>query len=251
MPAGACTASRLYESGMLEKAAGGVMRPGGLELTARAMDYCAFAAGANLVDVGCGAGLTVEFLREAYGLNAMGFDSSSVIVERGLHRNPQLPLRQASGENLPLADGAMDGVLVECVLSAMADKQRAMAEFHRVLAPDGRLIITDLYARQSAVTSEMGLPATSCLAGMKTREQLGLLLKEAGFSIEVWKDHTPKLSEFVIRMIMEHGSMQPFWECQNSDARLVQGAIKASKPGYFLLIARKTREFAEGDSHEW
>jgi hypothetical protein len=51
-------------------------------------------------------------------------------------------------------------------------------------------------------------------------------------------------------MIMEHGSMQPFWECEKSDSRLIQGAIKESKPGYFLLIARKTQEFAEGNSHE-
>jgi SAM-dependent methyltransferase len=250
MPAGACTGGRLYESGILEKAAGGVMRPGGLELTARALDYCAFAAGANLVDVGCGAGVTVEFLREAYGFNAIGFDSSPAIVERGLRRNPQLPLQQASGESLPLADGAMEGVLVECALSAMADKPRAMAEFHRVLGPDGRLIVTDLYARQAAVTDEMGLSATSCLAGMKTREQLDRLLDEAGFGIEVWEDHTPKLNEFVILMIMEHGSMQPLWDCENSNPRLIQGAIKESKPGYFLLIARKTREFAEGNSHE-
>jgi ubiquinone/menaquinone biosynthesis C-methylase UbiE len=235
---------------MLEKAAGGVMRPGGLELTARALDYCAFAAGASLVDVGCGAGLTVEFLRETYGLNAMGVDLSAITIERGLRRNPRLPLRQASGENLPLADGAMYGVLIECAWSAMVDKPGAMAEFHRVLAPGGRLIVTDLYARRAAVTAGMGLPAASCLAGMKTREQLDLLLDEAGFGIEVWEDHTPKLSEFVIRMIMEHGSMQPFWECENSDSHVIQGVIKESKPGYFLLIARKTREFAEGDSHE-
>jgi SAM-dependent methyltransferase len=250
MPAGECTGGRLYESGVLEKAAGGVMRPGGLELTARALDYCAFAAGANLVDVGCGAGVTVEFLREAYGLNAMGVDSSAVIVERGLRRNPQIPLRQASGERLPFAAGAMDGVVVECVLSAMADKREAMAEFNRVLGPGGRLIVTDLYARQAAVTGEMGLPPTSCLAGMRTQEQLARLVEEAGFSIEVWEDHTPKLSEFVIRMIMEHGSMQPFWECEKSDSRLIQGVIKESKPGYFLLIARKIRELAEGNSHE-
>jgi len=186
------------------------MRPGGLQLTARALDHCAFAAEANLVDVGCGAGISVEFLRESYGLNAVGVDSSVAIIERGLSRNSQLPLRQASGEDLPFAVGAMDGVLVECALSAMTDKAGAMAEFHRVLRPAGRLIVSDLYARQAAVTEEMGLPAASCLAGVKTREQLGYLLDEAGFCIEVWEDHTPKLNEFVIRMIMEHGSMQPF-----------------------------------------
>jgi len=34
------------------------MRPGDLELTAQALDYCAFAAGAILVDAGCGTGVT-------------------------------------------------------------------------------------------------------------------------------------------------------------------------------------------------
>jgi arsenite methyltransferase len=244
------TCSPLYESGLLEKATGGVMRPGGLELTARAFDSCAFAAGSNLVDVGCGAGFTVEFLQSTYGLNAMGVDPSVVNLERGLSRNSQLSLRQGCGESLPIDDGTMDGVVVECAFSAMADKQKALAEFNRVLVPSGKLIVTDIYARGAAVSADMGLPPSSCLAGMKTREELVHLLEEAGFSIDVWEDHTPMLSEFVIRMIMEHGSLQPLWECENGDSQSVQGAIKKSKPGYFLLIARKLREFAKENPNE-
>ncbi len=242
--------SPLYESGVLEKATAGVMRPGGFELTARAVSYCSFAAGDNLVDVGCGTGMTVEFLRGTYGLNAIGIDPSPVLLERGLHRNSELPLLQASGENLPIAAGTMDGVVVECSLSVMADKRRALAEFNRVLIPGGRLIVTDLYARVGAGIDDMGLPATSCLAGMRTREELAGELEKAGFIIESWEDHTPKLSEFVIRMIMEHGSLQPFWECEceNGDSQLIQDAVSKTRPGYFLLIARKLR--AEGDKNE-
>jgi ubiquinone/menaquinone biosynthesis C-methylase UbiE len=226
------------------------MRPGGLELTARAMNYCAFAAGANLVDVGCGSGVTVEFLRSIYGLNAMGVDPSAVVLDRGLHRNSELPLLEASGEKLPIAARTMDGVIVECALSVMANKRKALAEFHRVLAQGGRLIVTDLYARGAAGTGDMGLPPASCFAGMMTREQLASALEDQGFTIELWEDHTPKLSEFVIRMIMEYGSLQPFWECENGDSRSIQDAVKKTRPGYFLLVGKREREFAEGERHE-
>jgi ubiquinone/menaquinone biosynthesis C-methylase UbiE len=224
------------------------MRPGGLALTARAFDYCAFTAGADLLDVGCGTGITVEFLRDTYGLNAIGVDPSAVILERGLMRNSYLPLLQGSGECLPFATGTMDGIVVECTLSVMADKPKALAEFNRILVPGGRLIVTDLYARGAAATGATGLPPTSCLAGMTTREELFNEVEDRGFAIELWEDHTPKLSEFVMRIIMEHGSMQPFWECEceNGDSRIIQDTVKQAKPGYFLLIGKKTREFAEG-----
>jgi ubiquinone/menaquinone biosynthesis C-methylase UbiE len=252
MPASESGCDPLYESGVLEKAAGGLMRPGGLALTARALDYCRFPQGADLADVGCGTGITVEFLRDSYGLNAVGIDPSPVILMRGRERNCHLPLLEGSGEALPLAAATMDGLIVECALSVMPDKLRALAEIHRVLVPGGRLIVTDLYARAEANTGALALPPGSCLAGMTTREGLVGKLEDKGFTIELWEDHTPKLTEFVIRMIMEHGSLEPFWacECANGDAQMIQAAMKQAKPGYFLLVAKKIRELAEGDRHE-
>ena len=50
---------RLHENGLLEEVTGGLVRPGGLALTDRAMGHCGFGAGARVADVGCGAGATV------------------------------------------------------------------------------------------------------------------------------------------------------------------------------------------------
>ena len=59
-----------------------------------------------------------------------------------------------------------------------------------------------------------------------------------GFTVELWEDHSAALNEFVGRMIFEHGSLSPLW----GDAGDGSGgwtALKAARPGYFLLIARR------------
>jgi ubiquinone/menaquinone biosynthesis C-methylase UbiE len=218
------------------------MRPGGLALTARAVEHCAFAPGAKIIDIGCGTGITVEFLRASHGLNAIGIDRSAVVVGQGLQRNPRLPLLQGYGEQLQLADSFMDGVFAECTLSLMRERRKALAEFHRVLVPGGRLIVSDLYARR-AIRMEEAIPSASCLAGMTTQEKLFRDVQSAGFSIQLWEDHTPRLNEFVIRMIMTHGSLQPFWDCEcgSGNAGAIQDAVKEARPGYFLLVARRTQ----------
>jgi arsenite methyltransferase len=230
-----------YESSVLEQATGGMMRPGGLDLTARAMDYCAFAPGSRIVDVGCGTGVTVEYLCHVRELDAIGVDSSSILIERGLQRNTELRFIRSGGEKLPIPSGTMDGILVECSLSVITNRQQALAEFCRVLTPDGKLIITDLYVRGTPPKDIGLLPASSCFAGMMTREQLLATLSDHGFAIELWEDHSDKLQDFVIRMIMEHGSLQSFWgcECGADDPRIFTAAAKALRPGYFVLIANK------------
>lgn len=60
---------------------------------------------------------------------------------------------QANIEDLPVEDGAFDLVLCSHVLEHVADDRRAMAEFRRVLAPNGHAII-NVPLRSSFVTDE-------------------------------------------------------------------------------------------------
>ena len=68
---------RLYEQSPLLEVAGETIRPGGLELTDRALAYCALPVGSRLLDVGCGPAASSAHLVNHYGFDAIGLDPCS------------------------------------------------------------------------------------------------------------------------------------------------------------------------------
>ncbi|MBK8021119.1 MAG: class I SAM-dependent methyltransferase [Chloroflexi bacterium] len=233
----------LYEQPPLLRIAGDAIRPGGLDLTDRAMSLCALEPGAWVLDAGCGQGATVEHLASRYRLRAVGVDPSAFLLRAGLERAPSAPLIQAVGEALPVASDLFAAVFAECTLSLM-DRERALAEFHRVLHDDGWLILTDMYARDPAGAAELRhLPVRSCVAGAVSREELIASVTAHGFSVRLWEDHTDALKRFAARLIWEHGSLANFWQCAaQTDGSVLDGAVTLSRPGYYLMIAQKSRD---------
>jgi ubiquinone/menaquinone biosynthesis C-methylase UbiE len=233
----------LYESGLLETATGGILRPGGMELTARAIEQCGVKSGAKVVDVGCGNGTTVEYLRASLGLDAIGVDPSAILLERGSERNSVLPLVCGRAEDLPVDSSTQDAVIAECSLSLVTDMDKALAEFWRVLVPGGRLAVTDIYARNPDGISSLRAMPVSCLAGIMSIEELKSKLVRQGFIVDVFEDHSQVLKEFMIRLIMQ-GSAQSLWQCAGGNTGSwgeMWAAAKQARPGYFLLIAHKSR----------
>jgi arsenite methyltransferase len=214
-------AASLYESDLLSSVSGPALRPGGTGLTARAISYCDFPEGARLLDVGCGSGASVGWLR-ARGYQASGVDLSPPLLAAG--RAAGLPLARASAEALPGHDGSFDGVLCECVFCLLKRPARALREFHRVLRPGGRLILTDLYRRASRVDGEL-----------PSRQELEAVAGRAGFHVEFWEDHSPLLAELAAQLVLAHGSLQAF-------CKAAPGLGSASeRPGYYLLVAAKPK----------
>jgi ubiquinone/menaquinone biosynthesis C-methylase UbiE len=138
----------VYETGPLRDVTGTTIRPGGLTLTDRALEQCSFAAGAQLLDVGCGAGGSVEHLRVRYGFDARGVDISPMLICEGLQRNPDLPLSEGTAEAVPYPDKSQDGILCECVLSLLEEPFHTLTEFRRLLRSGGCLILSDMYSRE-------------------------------------------------------------------------------------------------------
>lgn len=219
------------------------IRPGGLQLTEGALSYCSFSPGATLLDVGCGRGATVKYVREQYGLKALGVDFSSTLLGAGIDKYGNLPLLRASGEHLPFLPRTFDGILAECSLSVMANPSNAIKDFHRVLKREGLLVVTDLYARLPEGLSDLRrLPMTCCLTGAFSREDLIAELTKVGFSLVLWEDHSHALKYFAAQLILSCGSLQQFWHQTGSaalDVDQLNDAVETAKPGYFLLIARK------------
>lgn len=223
-----------YESPLLRAVTGTTIRPGGLALTERGIALCRFPSGARLLDVGCGAGATVEHLRSRYGFAAAGVDISRKLIAEGLLRNPALPLAEGAAEALPLDAAALDGVLCECVLSLLAEPRRALEQFHRVLRPDGYLILSDMYDRNPAGGTQLHeVSSEGSPRGEVARDMLESLLTESGFALCFWEDHTPLLKELAARLMLAYGSLEGLW-CPAGGA-----GCAGARPGYYLLVARK------------
>jgi arsenite methyltransferase len=230
--------STIYESEHLRQVTGPAIRPGGLALTGRAMEFCRFPVRSRLLDVGCGEGATVSYLRSRFQMDACGVDISSRLLGEGKSRDPALPLLRASGDNLPFASGSLDGILCECVLSLLSEPGRALHEVNRVLGPDGKLILSDIYLRGEGDEKDHREDALDgCLKGARPTSFTETMLSKAGFSIILWEDHTLLLRELAARLVLAHGSADALWEGLKDACCF--SSMAALKLGYYLLVARK------------
>src|SRR5208337_994742 len=91
------------------------------------------------VDVGCGSGRNIKLLSH-YSDWVVGFDRSPVALE--LAASHGLAIACAEGEAIPLADSSVDLLSALDVLEHMDDDMCALNEFHRVLQPEGFLLVT-------------------------------------------------------------------------------------------------------------
>jgi SAM-dependent methyltransferase len=230
-----------YATGRLAREDDRLFRPGGLELTARAITLAHLGAGATVLDLGCGAGDSVRYLR-TLGIDAMGIDCDDR-DNNGSKRNLAFyPHVVAKAEALPFPVRSVHGVLAECSLSLIEDQERVLAECARVLKDRGRLMISDLYARQPEAIAAVRALNDSCVSGMIIREELEARLARCGFRVEVWEDHSRALRESAARFILENGSLEGLWTCEAEDsAEAIQTAMHDARAGYFLLIAMRNR----------
>lgn len=231
----------IYECDYFELLDGGSIHPGGLGLTERIMSICGLREGARVVDAGCGLGTTVAYLHRVLRLDAVGVDVSGALLERARTRYPGLEFLPAAAEELPFAAGTVDGILGECSFSIFRDMDQALGECLRVLIPGGKLAITDIYARRTeGLETVRAIAASTCLSGIRTRDEWNHSVTQAGFSIQVWEDCSDAWRQWIARFIMQQGTLPMLWPAaEHSSCQEAEQALKQVRPGYFLLVAEK------------
>ncbi|MFF5210095.1 class I SAM-dependent DNA methyltransferase [Streptosporangium sp. NPDC000396] len=96
-----------------------------------------------VADLGCGPGYATAHLR-SLGLTAFGVDLSPAMIALARQAHPDLRFDEGSMTALDLADGALGGVLARYSIIHTPPERlpEVFAEFSRVLAPGGHLLLS-------------------------------------------------------------------------------------------------------------
>jgi len=118
--------------------------------SARLHEYSAFAGG-RVLDIGCGNGYVLSRYAAA-GAHVCGVDLTTAAIRLCRQRFALMNLpgefTVGNAERLPFPDATFDCVCSMGVLHHTPDTARAVAEVHRVLRPNGRVILM-FYHRNS------------------------------------------------------------------------------------------------------
>lgn len=95
-----------------------------------------------VVDAGCSSGYLLEDLRDALpDAQLIGVDLVASGLRTAHELVPEATLLLADVCDLPVIDGSVDAVVSANLLEHVSDDERALREFHRILAPGGRAAI--------------------------------------------------------------------------------------------------------------
>jgi ubiquinone/menaquinone biosynthesis C-methylase UbiE len=115
----------------------------------RLVEWADISAGARVLDVAAGRGAVLFPAAEAVGLHGqvVGIDLSPAMVAETSREIEQralsnVSLHQMDAEHLQFPDESFDFVLCGFAVFFFPQLDRALAEFHRVLRPQGRLAIS-------------------------------------------------------------------------------------------------------------
>jgi ubiquinone/menaquinone biosynthesis C-methylase UbiE len=102
----------------------------------------------HILDIGCGTGqFAAAALRHLPKAQVWGLDLSGGMLQRAATRIPELDGRlhlvQGDSERLPFRDNHFDAVTCSHSFHHYPQQHRVLAEMHRVLRPDGRLLLID------------------------------------------------------------------------------------------------------------
>ncbi len=95
------------------------------------------SSGSRVVDVGAGTGKLLRLL-EPTGAELIGVEPVDAMRSELAARSPSVTALSGAAERIPLEAGSVDAVVVGQAFHWF-EGERALAEFHRILRPDGRL----------------------------------------------------------------------------------------------------------------
>ena len=163
--------------------------------------------GERVLDLGSGAGFDCFLAAKKVGKQGkvIGVDMTPEMLDKaranatkGKYTNVEFRLGEI--ENLPVADNSVDVIVSNCVINLAPNKKRVFEEAFRVLAPKGRLMVSDIVLLKPLPESiQKNVEAyAGCISGAEIKDKYLELIRKAGFQeVDVIEEKTYPL-EYII-----------------------------------------------------
>ncbi|MCE9644842.1 MAG: arsenite methyltransferase [Chloroflexi bacterium] len=146
--------------------------------------------GQTVLDLGSGAGLDCILAAQKVGEtgHVIGVDMTPEMIERARANAKKVNLnnvefRHGYLESLPVDGNTVDVIISNCVINLSPDKEKVFNEAFRVLAPGGKLAVSDIVTDgELPETVRKSLSAwAGCVAGAVDAKEYVAMMKSTGF----------------------------------------------------------------------
>jgi SAM-dependent methyltransferase len=144
--------------------------------------------GEVVLDLGSGAGIDLFLAAKKVGPTGrvIGVDMTDEMIAKaneniqaGKYTNVEV--RKGIIEDLPVESGTVDWVISNCVINLSPEKKKVFAEIARVLKPGGRMLVSDIVAKDLPEEARRIADLYSaCVSGAISEEEYLAGLKSAG-----------------------------------------------------------------------
>jgi len=207
-------------------------------------DFCFSGAGGRVLDAGCGNGnLLMRAIRmfPQCHMSYVGMDFSKNMLRMAATRSADVKnvsLSQGCINRLPFKDEAFDQVISSGVITCLSSVEEAadsLAEFHRVLAPGGTLVV-DFFNQASHFTMvrkhilrEAITPPEYILPSL-----FRAMVEDAGFQVQAYRGFDYKPYQGYLFMSRWAGIIDPGF-VQEKLSRLIETKLVQRLPWVNLL----------------
>jgi arsenite methyltransferase len=170
-------------------------------------------AGERVLDLGSGGGIDVLLSARRVGETGFAYgvdmtDEMLTLARANAAKTGATNVEFLKGtiEDVPLPDGAVDVVISNCVINLSVDKPAVLTEMYRVLAPGGRIGVSDVVAEDDVTSADRAVRGSyvGCIAGALSRQEYLDGLIAAGFvhaEVSFTHEAAPGMHAAIVRAV--------------------------------------------------
>lgn len=157
----------------------------------------------RLLEIGCSTGEAAAHIASRYHVTVTGVDCDAAAIRKAAERcdDQRCTFVCADASQLPFAAASFDGMYCEAAFAPLDEKERAAAEYARVLKPGAYLLMNDFAIQfETSESRRRAVAGIPCFRGVQTMSQYRELFQKYGFSIVDQQERYDELIRIVLRM---------------------------------------------------